>query len=155
MDMEEYLLDGKTALMHGKIAESITAFTKAIELDPNNKTALFSRGMAYLKEKDCEAAIKDFLAYIELDSSNEKVYCSMGTAYLGLENTEEALTYFNHSIDINPHYPNAYFGRSETFSRLGETAHAEEDKMTGDRLLKQLSQAYFESQGIMFQDPAG
>ena len=70
-----------------------------------------------------------------------------------LEDYEKALDDFNRSIEINPHYPMAYFSRSDLLKRLGETDHAEDDEATGNRIQKQMSRAYYESQGFMFEDP--
>ncbi len=146
------MLNAKTALIQGNLEESIELFTQVLEKEPENLLALFSRGTAYLKSHKFDEAIDDYTKYLGQNKSNEKVYCSRGNAYLGKEDLNNALVDFNKAIDINPHYPTVYFSRSELFKKMGEEEQAEEDEMIGNRLQKQLSRAFYESQGFMFQE---
>lgn len=146
------MLDAKTALIQGNLEESIRLFTQVLEQEPDHLLALFSRATAYLKNHQFEAAIHDCSGYLAKNTSNEKVYCTRGNAYMGNGDNENALKDFNRAIDINPHYPTVYFSRSELFKKLGEEDHAEEDEMVANRLQKQLSRAFYESQGFMFQE---
>ncbi len=148
---EEMMLDAKTALAQGNLEESIRIFDKVLDNDPENRIALFSRGVAKFKNEDFDGAVEDCTSYIELNAFNEKVFCSRGNALLALGQDEQALADFNQSLEINPQYPTAYFSRSEIFRRAGDEENAMEDQATGERLQKQISQAYFETQGIMFQ----
>ena len=149
---EDIMLDAKTALIQGNLDKSILLFTQVLEKEPGNLLALFSRATAYLKNHAFHLAVEDCTAYLAINRSNEKVFCARGNAYMGKGNYDNALDDLNKSIDINPHYPTAYFSRSELFKRMGEEEQAKEDEMVGNRLQKQLSKAFYESQGVMFQE---
>ena len=49
-------------------------------------------------------------------------------------------------MELDPHYPSAYFSRSEVFERMSEKEHADADRETAVRLQQQISQAYLDSQ---------
>ena len=72
---------------------------------------------------------------------------------MAMDQLDNALEDFNKSIEINPHYPTAYFSRADLFTRMGEEVQAEEDKMIGDKLLVQMSKAFYQSQGFAFDKP--
>jgi len=150
--IEDLMLEAKEALVKGDLVKSIEKFTEVLNEQPDNMIALFSRGIAYLKNKNYQEAIVDCDAYLKANPGNEKVICSRGNAYMALESYEKALADFNRALDLNPHYPTAYFSRSELLHRAGESEQAEEDEMTGNKIQKQLSRAYYESQGFMFDD---
>jgi Tfp pilus assembly protein PilF len=71
---------------------------------------------------------------------------------LGLKQDESALNDLNKAVVLDPHYPTAYFSRSEVLERMGEKEQADLDRETAERLQKQISQAYLVSQGIEFQE---
>ena len=149
---EETMLDAKTALIRGEVEKSILLFTEVLAREPDNLQALFSRATAHLKKHAFDATITDCTAYLEIGNSNEKVFCLRGNAHMGKGNFDCGLKDFNRSIEINPHYPTAYFSRSELFKKMGEKEQAEADETVGNRLQKQLSRAFYESQGFMFQE---
>lgn len=144
----------KVAFVQGKFEEAVEAFSKAIEEDPQNAIAFHSRGTARLKLKDFEGSIPDFSECLRLNKANQKAMCSRATAYLALGRLEEAMEDFNRALDVSEFYPNAYFGRAEVFRRLGEKEHARMDMDVGRKIMEKRGQSHFESQGIMFQDPA-
>jgi Tfp pilus assembly protein PilF len=76
------------------------------------------------------------------------LYCGRGNAWLGLQQNESALQDLNKAVELDPHYPSAYFSRSEVFERMSEKEHADADRETAVRLQQQISQAYLDSQGI-------
>jgi Tetratricopeptide repeat len=61
---------------HGTIAD----FDKAIELDPNDAYAYYSRGLAYEEKGDLDRAIADFAKLIELNPKYAPAYNDRGLA---------------------------------------------------------------------------
>src|ERR1700682_2119428 len=53
---------GQTLARSGKTEEALGEFNRAIELDPHNVQALYSRGLLYQGEKQHQHAIEDFSA---------------------------------------------------------------------------------------------
>lgn len=151
--MNELLFDkAKIAFVEGKYEEAAEAFSEMLGEDPENPMALYSRGTARFNLKDFEGAIADYDGYIALIVRNEKVFTSRGAARLALGRNEDALNDFNKALEINEFYPNAYFGRAEVFTRMGEKEQAKLDVEVGNRILQKLGQSHLEGQGFMFQD---
>ena len=89
----------------------------------------------------------------ELKPDSAKLYCSRGNVWLGLKQNDSALKDLNKScLNLDPHYPTAYFSRCAVLENMNEKEQADADRETAERLQKQISQAYLESQGIEFQN---
>lgn len=149
---EEGMLDAKVDFAQGNYKQCIEKFDKILDSDPENLIALFTRGTAKFRKGDFEGAISDFTDYISKKSDNEKVFCCRGNAYMAQDKSDEAMADFDRAIELNPQYPTVYFSRSELFLRLNETEQAEADQAVGNQLQRQIAQAYYETQGIMFQN---
>ena len=63
----DYFAAGNAQLTSGNSATAITAFSKAIELNPNYAEAYLNRGMAELSDTNKTAAKQDITKAIELD----------------------------------------------------------------------------------------
>ena len=58
-------------LQSGSIKSSISCYSKAIELNPNNIKALINRGLSKERFKDFKSAYEDYLIAYKLDPSNK------------------------------------------------------------------------------------
>src|SRR5690349_11162239 len=91
----------------GELEISIECFNKAIETDPNNVNALFSRGACYNMLGNYQKAIDDYYLALEKDTNKgggRRVYRSMGKV-LGLSNdqseSDRSLVYDQSTSYIN------------------------------------------------------
>ncbi|GIT08961.1 MAG: hypothetical protein CM1200mP30_25910 [Pseudomonadota bacterium] len=66
------------------------------------------------------------------------MYCGRGNAWFGLQQNESALQDLNKAVELDPHYPSAYFSRSEFFERMSEKEHADADRETAMRLQQKI-----------------
>ena len=55
----------------GEFEKSIASFNKAIEADPNNVNALFSRGAVHNMSGNYQKAIDDYYLALEVDSKKK------------------------------------------------------------------------------------
>lgn len=108
---EKYNEIGKSAYENGKLEQSISYFTKAIEYNENYAPAYNNRGNIYLLLKKYIDAIYDYKKAIELDPKLIKAYYNCGLAFYYLGNFEEAKNYFYNSIILNPSDEEAYLYR--------------------------------------------
>ena len=77
-----YISQGKDFLTAKQYAQAITAFTEAINLNPQSIQAYNNRGIAYCNENDFDRAIGDFSRTIEIDPKFGKAYNNRAVAYM-------------------------------------------------------------------------
>lgn len=79
------------------------------------------RGNECMKDRDFTGAASFYRVALQggPDIAEKAVlHHNLGRAYLGLGEPENAMKEFNLSIDLNPQYGKAYFGRAQAFSAL-------------------------------------
>jgi tetratricopeptide (TPR) repeat protein len=78
---EDWVQEGNKALEARQYDLAISAYNKAIELDPQNIQAHNGRGNAYLEKGQLDDAIADFDKTITLNPKDTKPYFDRGKAY--------------------------------------------------------------------------
>jgi tetratricopeptide (TPR) repeat protein len=108
----DYYNEGIELGNQGKYEQSLEAFTKAVEKDPNYADAYNNRGFyAKMELGDYKGAIEDFNKAIELGPKAKAAYslANRGYAYFMLKDFPNAMKDFKASQKINPN--NAYLYR--------------------------------------------
>ena len=119
--------NGRYELMHGNLDNSIASLSRALELEPDHKLALVSRGSAYLKLNNFERAVQDFDRVIEIDPNYARAYHLRGIAKEHVEDYENALADISKAIDIDPEYGAAFYSRATLLTKLKREDEAVED----------------------------
>ena len=104
--------NGRYELINENYLESTVYFTEVLELDPNHKMALVSRGSAFLKLEKFSDAVNDFDRAIEIDPQYARAHHLRGVAHEMAGYSERALDDFSKAIDIDPDYGAAYYSRA-------------------------------------------
>lgn len=129
--------DGQLKLMEEQYEESITIFTRVIEMEPGFAKALQARAIAYLKTGNNEKAMEDIEAAIRSEPENYRLHYHKGAIHFKNGQLDEAVEAFSRAIDIAPEYAPAYLLRSEAFDKLGEEDAAIVDFNKADVLRKE------------------
>ena len=82
---------GNAAMAQKSYDAAIPYFTKALEIDPANRTALNQRGLAFLGLKQLSAAAADFGVMIKRDPSDKSGYLNRANVHLQLGAKPEAV----------------------------------------------------------------
>jgi tetratricopeptide (TPR) repeat protein len=98
----EWKAKGNAALTGGNYDEAIDAYTKAIELDPNDHVFYSNRSAAYLSKGDAELALKDGEKCVELSPTWPKGHGRKGAALHALRRYDEATTAYNAGLAVAP-----------------------------------------------------
>jgi tetratricopeptide (TPR) repeat protein len=113
---------------------AIADFTKALELKPQEITALYNRGSAYVQLQDFKKAVKDLDAFIAQKSDMPEAYLNRGIALLNTKKTDEAIEDFNRGMQLNPRYPNLYRARAIAYKIKGNATMAQADELRAAQL---------------------
>jgi tetratricopeptide (TPR) repeat protein len=110
---------GYSSGISGDYSYAIDAFSKAIELNPENEHGYLARGYSYSKLGNYNQAIKDYDKSIALNPANANAYNNRGDAYKILKNYNQAIKNYSKAIEISPQYANSYFIRGLIYDHLG------------------------------------
>ena len=126
-EFQKYFDDGRYELMNGNLDNSITSLSQALDLDPDHKLALVSRGTAFLKLNNPNRAVDDFDRVIEIDPNYARAYHLRGIAREQKEDYENALADISKAIDIDPEYGAAFYSRATLLTKLKREDEAVDD----------------------------
>jgi len=91
-----------------KERDPITAYRKAIELNPNYADAYNGLGNALYNQKKLDEAIAAYRKAIELNPNYADAYKGLGNALYKQEKLDEAIAAYRKAIQLNPNYAAAY-----------------------------------------------
>ena len=94
----KHLTNGTQLLKQGKLYESITSLTQAIEIEPKYAEAYINRGLAYYHLTHYQEAIADFTQTIALKQYTADAYASRGDVYRTINDVSNAI--FDYSVSI-------------------------------------------------------
>ena len=126
--------EGMVEFLDQNYGNSVETLSRAIELDPNHKLALMSRGTGYMKMDRAEDAKADYGRVIAIDPKYPRAYHLRGLAHEKAGDPNGALHDFNRAIELNPEYGAAYYSRANLHAKLGEEILATEDIKTATTL---------------------
>jgi len=134
---------------NGDYDESIEAFKKAIQKNPNSRENQFYLAMAYDKVGNHDKAIEHFKECIRLKPDDEKVYCNLGLTYKDSGDLTNAAESFSKSIQVKPGYARAIWNLGKTYIELQDFDKAMEqhtalqavDRVNADELYSAITTA--------------
>lgn len=126
-NIQRFFDNGRYELMNGDFEKSIESLSEALQLDPNHKLALVSRGSAFLKLKNIDKAVRDFDRVIEIDPNYARAYHLRGIAREQNEEFDSALDDISKAIDIDPEYGAAFYSRATLLTKLKREDEAVDD----------------------------
>jgi len=113
------------AAIGGDLAEKF--FDNALDIDPNNITALHAKADYLTRQDDLPGAIKLYRRINIVDSQYDEAYFNAGLLYMELDSVGKAYQQFDIAIGTNPLYIKAYFFRGYAAEVLGRVQQAKSD----------------------------
>jgi tetratricopeptide (TPR) repeat protein len=110
LSAKDFFEKGLALTKSGKYQEAIEAYSKGIELDPQNATSYYNRGNVYGRRLgNYPLAIEDFNRAIELNPEFVSAYDNRANANFLLGNYREAIRDCEQAIRLDPKDPLPYF----------------------------------------------
>ncbi len=132
---------------------ALTFYNEAIDLNPNNGAAYFSRGCVYIEFQQYSEAADDFNKALSLNINSATLYNNLGYALTELQQYDRAKTYLNKAVSLNPKYSEAYNNLGHLYIKLQKynealnyLKKAESMNTASDNIYANLGIAYFELQ---------
>ena len=126
----------------GQETEAISAYTRAIKLNPKFADAYFNRGNHFGKLSQDTKAISDYSRAIEINPKYVVAYYNRGSQYSKLRQDTEAISSYTKAIALNPKYADAYCNRGNAYGRSGHVAKAISDYIMAIQLDPTCAAAY-------------
>jgi Flp pilus assembly protein TadD len=89
-------------LKDGKVMEAITAYTKALEINPDHPDIYSDRGVAHLHNMDKEKCFADLNKAIELQPNYAYRYAAMAFAKNNFGDIDGAVADYQKAVDLDP-----------------------------------------------------
>ena len=142
---------GNFLLMLNQIDKAIIAYSRTIELDPNDAYAYTNRGIAYGEKGKVDRAIVDYNKAIKLKPNLVEAYNARGIAFDRKCEYSLAISDLNHAIDLNPNYAIAYSNRGLAYLNEGDVDRAISDLNKAIQLKPTFVEAYFNRGGVYYE----
>lgn len=115
---------GLMMLRQEKIDEAVDSFTKALEIEPANETALYNLATLSMKQNDLPAALKNYEAVLLENPDHYNALFNAGLCHLYSEDKEASLSFFLQAAALRPEDGQAQYLTGEILMQLGRTEEA-------------------------------
>jgi len=102
------------------IEEAITAYNKAVELNPAAAGALVNLGTIYYRQRKHQEAERHYLRAIEVDASYPLAHYNLGNVYDEQGDLTRAEEHYSTALRLNPNYADAHFNLALLAERRGD-----------------------------------
>ncbi len=116
---ESWYNNGLDALGAGKYDEAISAFSKALEADPNRAGAYNNRAIAWSQKGEYVRAMEDYNKALEIDPARVELYNNRGAIWFYLGNYQKAIDDYDKALEIDPYFFRAYANRGSARFHMG------------------------------------
>ncbi len=127
---EAWLMMGRTFSQLKEFGQAEVCYSTCLELDTNNASGYFHRGVDYLFQRQFALAKRDFDAAIELDEQDSASYLNRALALKGMRELEPAIADLTAAIQLGAPETRAYYIRSQLLNELGRHEAAQQDLAT-------------------------
>jgi len=141
--------NAQNLLIAGRHAESVKAFSDAIDAGENNAITYLSRGVARLQLGDLEQAEEDFTRSLQLNPSTPRAWYYRGTARMVARNFVEAIRDFTRTIALEPRHGLAYLARGTCYEETGMREAAAKDIRAALMETRASTQRFVDSMGMI------
>jgi tetratricopeptide (TPR) repeat protein len=121
---------GYSYALFGKHREAINAFTRVVDLNPNNSAAYYNRGLSYLSLKNKQLAMQDFescMKGVVVDTKSIIGYRDPKSLISENEDPGEIIRKMSKAVDMKPDDADAFYNRGTAYLVIGMFSKAISD----------------------------
>ncbi len=105
----------------GHWENSITIFSHAIAIDPDNRKAHVNLGDAYMQKDEIDRALHHYREFLRISPESALGHTKLANALAAAGRTEAAVRHFSEALDLAPDYVPAYHGWADLLAEAGDT----------------------------------
>ena len=124
---EDWMRRGFQLLRTRQFEAAVTAFTRAIEAEPENAEAFNHRGVAWAYMGEIDRAISDYTRALEIRPELVGALNNRGSAFYQKALLNQAIADYSRAIEINPYLAEAYSNRGTAWAAKGDYFRAIRD----------------------------
>ena len=121
---------------------SLTLYSRAVNVTDDNYVAYASRGSVYGNRGDYKQSIEDLDRAIKINPNYAAAYNDRATSYYALGKYKQAIIDYDMAIKINPNYAAVYNDRGNAYKNLGKYEQAIADYNKAIDINPKLASAY-------------
>jgi len=107
---------------------AIDYFENALEVEPNNKEAMYGIAMFQQENEMYNEALKTYHEILEYHPNFREAHYNLGYVHMYyLQLYRQASLHFSDAIEVDPNYYQAYYNRGYCFELLGDVNNAIKD----------------------------
>ena len=126
---------GLQAQTAGKFDEATSAYYEVLSKDPKSSSALFNLGLIAHLQSRLVAAESYYRLALDTEPNNEKALFNLAIVRANSSGgAPEAVTLYKKVIALDPNYADAHFNLALLLRSLGQTAEAQQEFATAQRL---------------------
>jgi tetratricopeptide (TPR) repeat protein len=119
----------------GKFDEATAAYYEVLAKDPKSSAAFFNLGLIAHLQSRMVAAESFYRLAIDIEPNNEKALFNLAIVRANTSGgAQEAVTLYKKVIALDPNYADAHFNLALLLRSLGQTAEAQQEFATAQRL---------------------
>lgn len=126
----------------GKVDEQLSAYNRALELDPDLAAAFNNRGKKYIDIGNYTAALEDLSRALELQPDSAIIYLNRGNALFKLTDYSRAIADYNRAIELQPEDPLVFYARATAYLAIQDYAAANSDYSRAIEIQQDFAEAY-------------
>lgn len=120
--------EGKESIVQKNFKVAIEKFSKGLDIDSNNLSLLFYRGISYLDYSMPNETIKDLNRILNIQPDYKKiVYLILSIAYKRVDKNKESLDVLCKGINYFPKFSDIYLARAHIYLYMRQYNHALND----------------------------
>ncbi|NTV02953.1 MAG: tetratricopeptide repeat protein [Chlorobiaceae bacterium] len=123
-DARAYLNLGKEYSRQQKFAEAITAYQRAIALEPGLDEAYSAMGAAYFNQKNYPAALPWMKKRVQMAPDDSLRHFDLGNVYFQLQRYDDAIAAYRQAIDNSYSFDEAWYTMAICHIRAGRMDEA-------------------------------
>ena len=126
---------GLQAQTAGKFDEATAAYYEVLSKDPKSSSAFFNLGLIAHLQSRLVAAESYYRLALDMEPNNEKALFNLAIVRANSSGgAPEAVSLYKKVIGIDPNYADAHFNLALVLRSLGQTAEAQQEFATAQRL---------------------